>query len=150
MNEQRRTFPIAAALLAAAMFGGDAVAQCRSGGGGGPPTGSPASFANSSLYSQNRLASSRYPQGNLIAMQYQQQLLATQRQVASMASENTQRQRFAAMQYEAEVRPYRLARAEAKRAARAERIAARLRAQGRLEDAYSLASVHVDADIPRR
>ncbi|MEP0431044.1 hypothetical protein [Rhodopirellula bahusiensis] len=149
MNYQRVSFLIAAALLSAAFSSNEVVAQCRS-GGGGSPSGSPTSFASNSMYSQNPLVSNGYPQANSMAMQYQQQRLATQRRIASLAYENSQRQRFAAMQYEADMRPQRLARAEAKRAARAERIAARLREQGRFEEAYTLASVNVDEDIPRR
>jgi hypothetical protein len=146
-------FLVAAALFSVTFFGGDAFGQCRS-RGGGPPSGSPTSFASSSQYAQkpygqNQLVSS-YPQSNLIASQYQQQLLANQRQIASLAYQNAQQQRLAAMQGEADVQAYRLARAGAKRAARAERIAARLREQGRSEDAYTLASVNVDNAMPRR
>ncbi|WP_461506437.1 hypothetical protein [Rhodopirellula baltica] len=141
-----------ATLLSVAFFGGDAFGQCRS-RGGGPPSGSPTSFTSSSQYAQNPYGQnalvSSYPQNNLIASQYQQQLLASQRQIASSAYQNTQ-QRLALMQGEADVQAYRLARAESKRAARAERIAARLREQGRSEDAYTLASVNVDKSPPRR
>lgn len=142
-----------ATLLSVAFFGGEAFGQCRS-RGGGPPSGSPTSFTSSSQYAQNPYGQnalvSSYPQNNLIASQYQQQLLAGQRQIASLAYQNTQQQRLASMQSEADVQAYRLARAEAKRAARAERIAARLREQGRSEDAYTLASVNVDKGPPRR
>ncbi|WP_231845698.1 hypothetical protein [Rhodopirellula baltica] len=142
-----------ATLLSVAFFGGEAFGQCRS-RGGGPPSGSPTSFTSGSQYAQNPYGQnalvSSYPQNNLIASQYQQQLLASQRQIASSAYRNTQQQRLALMQSEADVQAYRLARAESKRAARAERIAARLREQGRSEDAYTLASVNVDKSPPRR
>ncbi|WP_236695991.1 hypothetical protein [Rhodopirellula islandica] len=149
MNFQRVSFLIATALLSAAFCSSDVVAQCRS-GGGRSPSGSPASYTSNSMYPQNALVSNGYPQGNLAALQYQQQQLASQRQVANVAYENLQRQRLAAMQFETEVQLQRLARAEAKRAARAERIAARLREQGRLDESYTLASVRVGEDIPRR
>ncbi|MFG0266399.1 MAG: hypothetical protein ACF8AM_14815 [Rhodopirellula sp. JB055] len=149
MNFQRVSFLIATALLLAAFCSSDVVAQCRS-GGGRSPSGSPASYASNSMYPQNALVSNRYSQGNLAALQYQQQQFATQRQVANVAYENVQRQRLAAMQFDTEVHLQRLARAEAKRAARAERIAARLREHGRLDESYTLASVQVGEDTPRR
>lgn len=145
----RVSFLVATALLSAAFCSSDVVAQCRS-GGGRSPSGSPASYASNVMYPQNALVSNGYPQGNLAALQYQQRQLASQRQVANVAYENLQRQRLAATQFDTEVQLQRLARAEAKRTARAERIAARLREQGRLDESYTLASVHVGEDIPRR
>ncbi|TWU03419.1 hypothetical protein [Neorhodopirellula pilleata] len=146
MVRKRNVLFLLAGVASAVMFSsGEVDAQCSGGGGrGAMPTGSPTSLATSSLYSQNPLASSGYSQGNLMAMQYQQRVLATQRQVASVMYLNAQRQRLAAMQREAQALPYRLARAEANRAKRAERIAERLREQGRSSEAYTLASVNVD------
>jgi hypothetical protein len=80
----------------------------------------------------------------LLALQYPQSVMATQRQVANLAYQNALRQRLAAVQREAQARPYRLARAEAKRAARAERIAARLREQAGESGAYMLTSVSTE------
>ncbi|WP_404306812.1 hypothetical protein [Neorhodopirellula lusitana] len=122
-----------------AWMGGDAFAQC-SGGRGGPPTGSQSTLNSNLAYASNPLISNPYSQTALIANQYQQQSLATQQRVASLTNYYAERERLAAIQREAIARPYRLARAEAKRAARAARIAERLREQGRSSSEYMLTS----------
>ena len=147
MVRKRNVLFLLAGVGSAVMFSSSEVAAQCSGGGGGRgamPTGSPTSLTTNTLHSQYPLGSSGYSQGNSLAVQYQQQVLATQRQVASMMYQNAQRQRLAAIQREAKAFPYRLARAEANRAKRAERIAERLRDQGRSSEAYTFASVNVN------
>lgn len=122
------------------LWSGDVRAQCN-GGGGSMPSGSPnaltptSGYASSPLlgyssnplsgYSSSPLVSSYGPSVGLIAA-HQQQVM---NQFNSLAYENAQRQRLAEVARQEQARPFRLARAEAKRDAREARIAERLRQQ---------------------
>ncbi|QDV82053.1 hypothetical protein [Planctomycetes bacterium TBK1r] len=137
---------LVAGLVSVAMCSSDqVVAQCSGGGGrgGGMPTGSATQLNTSLPYSSNVLASN-YPQSlGLMAQQYSAQV---QNQIYAMGYQNAQRQRAARIAYEERVRPMRLARAEAKRAARAERIARLVEKRenetgGDTADRYSLVSL---------
>ena len=133
-----RLLALAALLVGFSADQNEAFAQCN--GGRGTSTGSASTLTTSAPYSPTPLVTGGYPQNNLLALQYQQRVLAVQNQIASMVYQNAQKQRLAMAQREAQARPYRLARAEAKRAARAERAAARLRQKGQSSNAYTFAS----------
>ncbi|MFG0288802.1 MAG: hypothetical protein ACF8CQ_11525 [Rhodopirellula sp. JB044] len=126
------------------LTGGETMAQCSGGGGGGGrmPTGSPATFNPNAAYASSPLVSSA---ANSLAMQYQQSVLA-QRQAYAMAYQNSQQQQLTLRQRNAELYETRLANAEAKRAAKAERIAARLRARNQSGSSYMLTSTEIETE----
>ncbi|WP_236620919.1 hypothetical protein [Rhodopirellula sallentina] len=126
------------------LTGSETMAQCSGGGGGGGrmPTGSPTTFNPNAAYASSPLIQST---SNPLAMQYQQSVLA-QRQAYAMAYQNSQQQRLALRQRNAELYETRLANAEAKRAAKAERIAARLRARNQSASSYMLTSAEIDTE----
>ncbi|QDT07597.1 hypothetical protein K227x_60250 [Rubripirellula lacrimiformis] len=149
-----RTGLFLAAGMASMLLGSvdQAAAQCsRGGGGGGPSTGSTMALNSSLPYSSNPLVSnsqsSSYPSSiSLMAQQYQQRAAQIQNQGLAIGYQNAERQRLSRIAYEERVRPMRLARAEAKRAARADRIAARLAERDGVsepasQNRYSLTSV---------
>ncbi|QEF99235.1 hypothetical protein Mal15_32970 [Stieleria maiorica] len=113
---------------------GQAVAQCNGGGGsgggrgGGMPTGSATPLIQTNPYATNTLAS-LYPQSTVLTPQ--QYAAGVQNQIQALAYQNALRQRLARAEYEERILPMRLARAEAKRAARAARIAALVEKQNR-------------------
>ncbi|TWU48521.1 hypothetical protein Poly51_44210 [Rubripirellula tenax] len=127
---------------------GDVSAQC-SGGGGGPrgmSTGSPTSLVSNFPYASNSLTSNYPSSSSLMANPYQQRVAQVQSQASTMAYQNEQRQRLSTLARDAQAMPFRMARAEAMRAARAERIAARLNQRDSglppsSRESYSLASV---------
>ncbi len=102
-------------------------AQCMGGGGGGRPTGSTGTLAitpSSFGYPSNGIAMSGYPSSGTMAFnQYQQQTLQIQNHAFAIANQMAADQVQKRAAYEEMVRPMRLARAEATRAKRAERIA---------------------------
>lgn len=109
-------------------FSNLASAQCTGGGGGaGRQTGSMGSLAiapTSFGYPSNGIAMSGYPSAGTMAFnQYQQQALQIRNQAFAMANQMAADQAQKRAAYEQMVRPMRLARAEATRAKRAERIA---------------------------
>ncbi len=122
--------------------------------GGPPPSGSATGLNTSFAYAANPLRTNGYLQNQLLARQYQQQLLAQRTQQQLLAAQNqiavasatiAEQQRLARVERESQVIPNRLARAEAKRAARAQRAAARLEALDSSPTTYSLASVRTDS-----
>lgn len=138
----QRVFWVSLGLLTATVYGGsDAAGQCRGRGGGSMPSGSTTSRTSDLPYTANPLASNGYSQNNALALQYQQRVLAAQRQIARLMYQNEQRQRLAMAQREMQAQPYRLARAEAKRQARTDRIAARLRQRQQSSDDYMLTAL---------
>ena len=133
MVPRRNVWVLAAGLVLAIGFGSsEALAQCSGGGGrGGRPTGSPGALNTASPYAVDPLLALRYSQNVLLAQQtqqqqYQQQLLAAQNQLASARLTLAEQQRQELQEREGLTRSYRMARAEAKRAARAQRAAERL------------------------
>ncbi|MCM2369002.1 hypothetical protein [Aporhodopirellula aestuarii] len=135
-------FRVVAAVVVSAvgLSGNVASAQCSGGGGGRMPSGSPATLNSAYAYSSNTLTSSP---ANL-AMQYQQRQLLAQSQAYAMAYQTAQQQRLLRQQRNAELQETRLARAEAKRAAKADRIATRLREQTYSSDEIMLTSTSTD------
>ncbi|EMI44294.1 hypothetical protein [Rhodopirellula sp. SWK7] len=130
-------------VVSVAMLSGEvALAQCSGGGGGGGrmPSGSPSTLNSNLGYASNPLIQSS---ASSLAMQYQQRALQAQSQAYALAYQNAQRQRLTLQQRNAELYETRLANAEAKRAARAERIAARLRGQGQSASDYMLTSTSI-------
>ena len=127
-----RNFSILAALSVAMVLANNANAQCSGGGAGGsgggrpaPPTGSISQFVP--LYSQaDLLAYERRIAYRQQQYAYQQQQLAMQRQRSSGAAERLDAERKQAEQQKQNVYAVRLEWAEAKRAKRKERIAARI------------------------
>lgn len=146
MIHRGNLFVVIAGLVLVVWVGsGEAVAQCSGGGRGGRPTGSLGGLNTASPYTADPLLALRYSQNVLLAQQnqrqYQQQLLAAQTQLATVRNTIAEQQRLELSLRDAQTHATRLARAEAKRAARAQRAAERL---ARLESSstdYSLTSV---------
>lgn len=151
MIHQRNVLVLVAGLVLAIWAGSDeAIAQCSGGGGGrgGRPTGSPGGLNTASPYAVDPLLALRYSQNALLAQQYQrqyqQQLLAAQTQLATVRNTIAKQQRIELSQRDAQTHATRLARAEAKRAARAQRAATRLASLEPSATDYSLTSVRTD------
>ncbi|WP_286177369.1 hypothetical protein [Stieleria mannarensis] len=104
------------------------LAQCSGGRGGGMPTGSGTPLIQTNPYASNTLASV-YPQSMVLTAQ--QYAAGVQNQIQALAYQNALRQRLARTEYEQRILPMRMARAEAKRAARAARIAVLVEKQNR-------------------
>ncbi|QEG39744.1 hypothetical protein [Roseimaritima ulvae] len=153
MVARRNVWVLVAGLGLAVWFGSnEAFAQCSGGGGrGGGPTGSPGALNTSSSYAVDPLLALRYSQNVLLAQQlqkqhYQRQRLAAQSQLASVRFAVAEQQRQEVEQREDMALSYRLARAEAKRAARAQRTAERLAALQDQESSPGVALAFVNTD----
>ncbi|TWU28828.1 hypothetical protein [Novipirellula artificiosorum] len=128
-----------------------AKAQCSGGGRNMPSTGSNSTLASLTPYGSTAMNFPGYPSStSQMANSYQQRVAMLQNQIYGTANQLAAEQRRKREEYLERVRPFRLARAEAKREAYAARAAARLAEQGSEPSSsrsrYSLTSTHPDKD----